>query len=103
MTYQEQIDNLKAETMEEIILFMIQVFKENANKSLTPDEVIKYYNYNKQLPTGVQASETQLKSAINMLFKNGTIKQENKSTGTYSKTVKYIYQVETPNEQLTLL
>lgn len=80
--------------MEEIILFMIQVFKENANKSLTPDEVIKYYKHHKQLPVCIQASETQIKSAINILFKNGTIKQENKSTGTYSKVVKYIYQVE---------
>lgn len=102
MTYQEQINNLKTETMEEIILFMIQVFKENANKSLTPDEVIKYYKHHK-LTSGSTGSETQLKSAINTLYKNGTIKQENKSTGTYSKVVKYIYVVETPNEQLTLL
>ena len=78
MTYQEQINNLKTETMEEIILFMIQVFKENANKSLTPDEVIKYYKHHKQLPVGVQEAKRSLKVQLIRYTKTAQLSRKTK-------------------------
>lgn len=89
--------------MEEIIKTMIQVFKENQNKSMTSEHLIDYYLKNKQLPFGKPANERQLREAITTLYRNGTIKQSVVNTGSYSKIVSYIYVVETPNTQLSIL
>lgn len=82
---------------------MIQVFKENQNKPMTAEHLIDYYLKNKQLPFGKPATEKQLKEAILIIYRNGTVKQSVSNTGSYSKIITYTYIVEAPNEQLTLL
>jgi hypothetical protein len=86
--------------MEEIIAMMIQTFKENQNKPMTAEHLIDYYLKNKQLPFGKPATEKQLKEAIKVIYRNGTVSQSVSNTGTYSKVLSYTYVVETPNQQL---
>lgn len=89
--------------MDEIIQTMSQVFKENPNKAITADHAIDYYLKNKQLPFGSKATEKQLRDAILLLHKNGTIKQSISKTGTYSKVIFYIYEVVIPNQQMSFI
>jgi hypothetical protein len=79
---------------------MIQTFKENQNKPMTAEHLIDYYLKNKQLPFGKPATEKQLKEAIKVIYRNGTVSQSVSNTGTYSKVLSYTYVVETPNQQL---
>lgn len=88
--------------MEEIIDFMIQVFKENQNKPMTAEHLIDYYLKNKQLPFGEPATESELKEAIKAIYRNGIIKQSISNTGSYSKVIFYTYEVEQDKGQVYL-
>ena len=88
--------------MEEIIDFMIQVFKENQNKPMTSEHLIDYYLKNKQLPINEPATESELKEAIKAIYRNGMIKQSINNTGSYSKVIFYTYEVKQNDVLLNL-